>query len=406
MRARTVYRIGENRQAESLMREAIELLESQPEGPELGRVYSRAAGIHLGEDNRRCLELAERAVQIAERFGMQDELVRARQFRGAARCELGDPDGMQDLREAIRLGLELGLGEETAIAHGNLALQLWLWKGSAPALPEWNRMTELAEARGFELQAMWGRAGALEVLFDLGEWDELVRTADRVIAWDRERGRSQLGAFAQIYVANVQIRRGLVAEAAELTREFVPEIRRMSYAEFVAPALMVSLLVEDARGDQAAARAVADEFVATTQDQLGFRLQYLSPVLRVLLSTGMPSEQAEGLIPPPPHAEPIRHAYSRLLCRAVVAETTGDQAVAAELYREAAERWGAYGFVLGRALSLLGLARNLAALDSGAEAAEPADEARVLFDSLGAWPLAHDAAALTGVDEPLSSSSS
>jgi hypothetical protein len=43
----------------------------------------------------------------------------------------GNADGVDDLREAVRMGLELGLGEETALAYGNLAYQLWLRESPA-----------------------------------------------------------------------------------------------------------------------------------------------------------------------------------------------------------------------------------------------------------------------------------
>src|SRR2546426_1069119 len=85
-------------------------------------------------------------------------------WEGASLCELGNADGVNDLREAVRMGLELGLGEETALAYGNLAYQLWLRESPAESLAVWQKAAEFAQQRGFEMQAMWSRNGQLEAL--------------------------------------------------------------------------------------------------------------------------------------------------------------------------------------------------------------------------------------------------
>ena len=139
------------------------------------------------------LDLAGKALALAERLGLEDEVVRARQFRGSARCELGDADGVNDLREAVRMGLELGLGEETALAYGNLAYQLWLRESPAESLAVWQKAAEFADQRGFEMQAMWSRNGQLEALFDLGRWDEVLEISERVIALGRVARRQPGG---------------------------------------------------------------------------------------------------------------------------------------------------------------------------------------------------------------------
>src|SRR5262249_44890669 len=153
------------------------------------RAYGRAAGMALvGGRYEESLELAGKALDLAGRLGLQDEIVRARQFRGSALCELGEADGINDLREAVRMGLELGLGEETALAYGSRAYRVWLRDGPAESLAVWQKAAEFADQRGFEMQAMWSRNGQLEALFDLGRWDEVLEISERVIAWDDTRG--------------------------------------------------------------------------------------------------------------------------------------------------------------------------------------------------------------------------
>ena len=185
-RARNMHRVGDSGPARVMAEESVRLLERLPPSTQLARAYGRAAGMALvGGRYQESLDLAGKALALAERLGLQDEVVRARQFRGSALCELGNADGVNDLREAVRMGLELGLGEETALAYGNLAYQLWLREGPAESLAVWQKAAEFAQQRGFEMQAMWSRNGQLEALFDLGRWDEVLEISERVITLGR-----------------------------------------------------------------------------------------------------------------------------------------------------------------------------------------------------------------------------
>src|SRR5581483_581891 len=104
--SRAASQMGDTERSGALLRQAVEILEREPPGPELARAYSREAGAALlaarWEESRR---LAERALGLAERLGLEQEVVRARQYLGAARCELGDDGGLADLWGALRLGL-------------------------------------------------------------------------------------------------------------------------------------------------------------------------------------------------------------------------------------------------------------------------------------------------------------
>jgi tetratricopeptide (TPR) repeat protein len=79
--------------------------------------------------------------------------------------------------------------------------------------------------------------------------------------------------------------------------------------------------------------------------------------------------------------------------RAQLAEAAGDRATAADLYREAVERWREFGSVPELAYALLGLGRCLAALGQP-EAQEPLREARELFSSMGYKPALAETEAL------------
>jgi class 3 adenylate cyclase/tetratricopeptide (TPR) repeat protein len=399
-RARNMHRVGDSGPARVMADESVRLLERLPSSTQLARAYGRAAGMALvGGRYEESLELAGKALDLAARLGLEDEVVRARQFRGSALCELGDADGVSDLREAVRMGLELGLGEETALAYGNLAYQLWLRESPAESLSVWQKAAEFADQRGFEMQAMWSRNGQLEALFDLGRWDELLDISERVIAWDEGRGGSQVGTVAGIYRANVLVRRARVDEAEPLIGGILPRVRTIAYAEFLSPALMTAALVAEARGDVTAVRSLVDELISATEEHPNYRVQYLSEIVRLLLAGGGTVESAHELIPDEDPVWPRRLLLSHLSARAVVAEASQDHAEALLLFDRAAEGWRAYGFSLVHALSLLGAARALGALGRDGEARERLQAARSILRSIDAAHLVADVEALLSASE-------
>src|SRR6185369_374036 len=206
-------------------------------------------------------EFAERALALAERFELEDEAVRARQNLGAARCELGDAGGLADLWAALREGLDLGIGVGTAVSYGNLAYQLWLLDGPAISLQVWDSAVEFSEVRGFASEWAWGRCGQIEVLFDLGHWDELLEIALEVEAWDREEGGGQLRTFAEFSRAMVLTERGDLQAAVLLEEEFLPRVRILQRPEFLAPAISLGAVLEHRRGHGSMAMDLVDEFV-------------------------------------------------------------------------------------------------------------------------------------------------
>jgi tetratricopeptide (TPR) repeat protein len=381
---RALNKLGDLRDLDRLMREAVEILEREPPGPELARAYSRAAGIQLTQgDFEACRRYAEQALELAEELGMDDEVVRARQNLGAARCELGDPGGLADLWAALRLGLELGAGVETALSYGNLAYQLWLLEGPAIALQVWDSAVEFSEVRGFHTEAYWSRCGRLEVLFDLGRWDDLVETALEIEGWDREEGGGQLRTFAEFMRAMVLVRRGEIRSAVLLEEEFLPRVRILQRAEFLAPALCLGALLEQMRGHTTMAVDLVEEYVGVTEEHDSYRSQFLPDAARVLVANDR-VERLASLIPQTDGAS-ARTRTAIATARAILAEARGDLEDAADRYAAAAAAWLSYGSIPERALALAGEGR----CRSGAgdpRAGQSLRAAREAFAALGATP--------------------
>lgn len=385
LKTRALHRLGDLRDAGMFLEEAISILEKEPPGPELARAYSRMAGhqLQLGEYER-CRDFAERTLELAERFGLDDEAIRARQNLGAARCQLGDRGGLADLWAAVRQGLDLGVGVETAVSYGNLAYQLWLLDGPAIALQVWDSAVEFAQVRGFSTERMWSECGRLEVLFDLGRWDELIATALRIEAWDREEDGGQMRTFAQFQRAAVLLYRGQIRDAVLLEEEFLPRVRILQRAEFLSAALAVGAVLEHRRGHEPTAIDLVEEFARVSEGHVTYRLQYLPDVARVLVACGHAGRvEALARVGSPPRNR--RSELALLTVEAVLAEARGEHGDAARRYAEAAQAWLSYGSLPERAHALLGEGRCRKGI--GDPAAGPAlDAAHDTFEALGAEP--------------------
>jgi class 3 adenylate cyclase/tetratricopeptide (TPR) repeat protein len=386
---------GDTRGAYTVLAEAIELLEREPPSPELCSAYEGMAGDRvMSGHTEEALDRADKALALADDLGGLPEVrTRALDVRGMARCDLGDFGGMDDLRAALALSLELGAGYDTAVIYNNLSEPVWLVDGAAAGLAICQEGIDLADRRGLGQVAMWLRASTLAFLLDLGRWDEALALADEAIGWDRAHGGDYLGVGSQRYTSLVLLWRGELAAARALATEVLPKAREINDLQQLVPALVNAALIEQASGDHAAALALAEEAVQVTADRAGghrFRGQHLADLVR-LTAEAAPSLARDLVEQAQPTA--TRYRLAALTARAVLAETAGDAERAAGLFAEAADGWRAYGQVLEHGRALLGAGRCLARLDR-AEGPSALREAHALFTRLGARPLAAEAGTL------------
>ena len=376
---------GETSRARALLAEAVDLLERESPGRELALAY-----LHTARDDmlsgraQDCLESSEKAITLSRELGLENHVARALQFRGFARFELGDAEGSDDLRESLRISLELGLGYYTVNAYGNLAELVWTTEGPAQALELYRAAVDFGRRRGIAFKAKWVEAESLWVLYDLGRWDDVLTTADELIRWDEAYGGSQVGVMALSYKAHVLVRRGQTVEAGSLANEFLPRARAIEDPQVLAPALVIAALIEKARAEPAGAVSLIEEFDEATRDDARFRNIHLPDALRVSIYAGA-LDDAERLLESA-RGSAARDRYAVLTGGAVLAEARGELEGAAAHYIEAAAAWGDFGHALEHGQALLGLGHCRLALGQ-AEANSALVAARELFARLGAGPL-------------------
>jgi class 3 adenylate cyclase/tetratricopeptide (TPR) repeat protein len=381
-------RRGDTVGARALRDRALELLQGGSPGPEVAYAYAAMAGSYmLSGDAQECLEWSNRTLELAERLRLTEEIVRARNFRGMARCELGDFGGLDDLRESLRFGLEAGLATLAVSAQNNLGDWVWLIEGAEAGLEAKREAGELAKSRG--LTGIWVAAETCWPLYDVGAWDELLRVADEIAEIEQTRGKGQAGAIALSQKANVLVHRGNLDLAIAFGEELLGRARAIEDRQVLAPALTVSALLEQSRGDLPAALSLIAEFEKLTSGTPSYRAHYLLDALRVCLAAGA-MERAESLLVEAGGAA-ARHRHAVLTAHAVLAEARGELVEASTRYAEAAELWAEYGFVLEEGQAQLGRGRSLIGIGRMAEGAAPLETARKLFQGLGAAPLIAEA---------------
>jgi class 3 adenylate cyclase/tetratricopeptide (TPR) repeat protein len=391
---------GHSAEASAILDEATELLERHPPGRELSLAYRRLAGrdMILGRAEAAVLS-AEKALELAERLGLQEHSTSILQFRGIARCELGEVEsGLEDLRAGLRLALERGYTAAAGTGYSNLGSFAWLLDGPAAGLEVHSTGIEFAERRGIPGLIAWLKAETTWMLFDLGRWDEVLEATEDVVEWDRSVGGALQGMTARAYQAQVLVRRGETAEAAALATDFVARARDAQDAQLLVPALAIAALVEQARGDLPAAMTLIEDLEQQTSEMSDWHRARFLPELTEICVAARDIEPARRL------ADGIRvtagrAGHSLIAARAVLAEADGQTAEAAALHEDAAAGWRAYGSVVGLAQSLLGAGRCLLALGRAEEARPKLDEARDIFAGLGARPALAEVDALLG-DQP------
>ncbi|MET0479226.1 MAG: hypothetical protein ABW222_14880, partial [Actinomycetota bacterium] len=380
---------GEAGRSRDALGSAVELLERAPPGPELCSAYAQMAMDRVMSGHpQEALVWADKALALADQLGgLPEERLRALDSRGVARGDLGDLGGMDDLRAALTIGLEVGAGYDTAVVYNNLIEPLWLSEGPAAALAMCQEAIEFTERRGLGEGTAWIRSATLTPLLDLGRWDEAVDSADALIAWERDHGGQYMSEMAHQIKATVLLWRGGVDAARVLAREFLPRARAIDDLQLLVPALAVAAAVEQAAGDHTAARGLLQEVQRLVGDRGGGRWylgQYVAELVRVCLALG-DRGTAEALAAQA-HDGVARNRHGLLTARAALAEADGALDQAAQRYDEAAARWADYGHQLERARALLGAGRCLLTLGQPAGRHRLRD-AHAVLTALNAGPL-------------------
>ena len=365
--------------------EALELLADDEPSPELVTVLTRASSTRWildPQDRRLLLPDLMRAVALAADLDMP-EPIETLATLGMLRCSLGDLEGLEDSRRAVRAARDQGLGMEYVHSLFQDAILVTSVEGPRAILEELEEAREFCERRGMVAYANWIRCSSGEPLALLGAWDEASAVLTATVPM-----LDELGDLADLIQSKSQETmlsywRGELAAARDLAGWL--EGRRAlasgleCYCEV--PIACVKHLLGD---DLAAERLLSEVNVLHGFNPDARYAELLTEGARIAVTCGA-AETAARLVD---GLEPVVPVYEHILTtvHALIAEAHEDRGMAADAFAEASLRWKAFGVPYEEAHALLGQGRCLVALGRAPEAAAPLAEAREIFARLGAKP--------------------
>ncbi len=395
-----LWRLGAPLREEAVV-EAIALLEAEEPGPELVAAYAELAAFHdvFSSAYPEAITAAARALQLAAELRLP-EPARALGFRGLARAQLGERQGLDDMRRAIVLSVERGRSRDAAVVSYNLAEALWLYEGPNAALAACREGIDFCERRGISEFAFGGAVQSLAFLAACGRPEEALVEAEPLAARAEAAGDVSLIEARSVQL-HVLAERGEAARTAAGTEHLAAAARETTELQQLAIGLAATARLLLAHGRQNEAREVLHEL----EQRPGIRgdnvytalLPGLVRCALALQDTELAARLRVGVEPRTPLAE---HVLSATL--AALTEVIGDSAEAADRYAEAAGRWQEFGHVPERAYALLGCGRCLLVLGRS-KADKPLHEARELFTALGYRPALAETEALLGQAEAAAS---
>jgi class 3 adenylate cyclase len=386
----SVLRQAGDPHSRDLIAEALVLLETEAPGPELVSAYAELATARARDSAyAEAIAAAERALQLAAGLGLP-EPARALGGRGSARAALGDAQGLADMRRALGLAVEQGLGRDAAVLHNNLAFATWQYQGPAAALELCDEGIEFCQRRGIAEVALWIAAMSLTFLAACGRSEDALADVESVAARAEAAGDTVLIEARSVQL-DLLAKRGEGAQAAA-AEQLVATARETGEPQNMAMAFAAAAQLMLADGHNERAKALLEELEATsgTRDDSNYAT-HLSELVRCALALGDPALASRLIAGVEPHTPLQQHALAA--CRAALAEAAGDHKTASAAYTDAATQWRQFGDVPELAYALLGDGRCLVAL--GAPGADGLlNEARELFTAMGYLPALDETEAL------------
>src|SRR3954452_536064 len=287
--ASAVWVQGDTTRSSELENQAIEKLERHPAGEELLNAYARrASSLSIAGRSQEALEAVDRALALATELKSESHSPRLYQSRAIARTDLGDLEGLADLRKGLEVARKQGDAFSEGVAYTNLASNL-LPTSPTEALAAWNEGIAFATKRGMVANRFWQLAESTWALFVLGQWDEVIERASVVVEWAEGGGLMYAGAIAAAQHALVLVHRGHPEAAGPLLERFVPVARDAGDPQVVVPALAAAARLAAARDDLAAAVEFLRELEARTRTGASlYRPNYLSDVVAIAFDAGAP----------------------------------------------------------------------------------------------------------------------
>jgi tetratricopeptide (TPR) repeat protein len=270
---------GDRESTDTHLERAADLVSSlQPSRAKASVLTSRARAAYLSTHYARADALAREALTMAEQLGLDAIRAEALLYAGSSRLELGDPSGLDDVRESIAVGNAIN-SPEVARSYNNLAVLLRLDGRLDEAEEAWREGHRVAVRFGLVPYLNWDRGAVVGRLFELGRWDEALAAADEAFE-AQHRGTTQSSHSAALVRAQIRIARDDPGGALADSASALDDGRAVGYPQALYPSLMVRAFVLTSLGDVAGGRKLLEELMdhrSNEQSELAFGATSIGP---------------------------------------------------------------------------------------------------------------------------------
>ena len=198
---------GRRAEANRYAADAVAMLESLPPGPELARAYCNRADLGMEEHELDiAIDLAQRAIALAEPWGNAEILSEALNILGTVRLIAGDLSGQADLERSLQLALAGGLQGNVASGYTNLGAMAVSRRHYEQASRYLNLGLSYCEARDLDSWWLYMLAYRARLRFEQGDWNEASEDVEAVLRHPRTTSVSRIPALR--ILGHLRVRRG------------------------------------------------------------------------------------------------------------------------------------------------------------------------------------------------------
>jgi DNA-binding CsgD family transcriptional regulator/tetratricopeptide (TPR) repeat protein len=200
--------MGQRAPAERYAREATDLLETLPPGPELAMAYSNRAQLHMLSDNvAETLRWGHRAIELAEKLGDPEILSHALNNVGIAEVEAHEIEaGRARLERSLQIAQTYELHEHAARAYTNLGSEAIRLRDYPAAIRYLNDGINYCIERDLDLWNLYQVAWRARAHLEQGRWLEAGEDALQVLNNPGAVPLARLTALTML--GRLRIRRG------------------------------------------------------------------------------------------------------------------------------------------------------------------------------------------------------
>jgi class 3 adenylate cyclase/tetratricopeptide (TPR) repeat protein len=253
--------VGEHDRASNHLRQALDLIEPEPDSWTKAFVLSHAARLNLLRARLgAAIALGRQALQIADSLDLDEIRVHSLNTIGTARVEQSEPAGLEDVERSLRLAQRIN-SPESARGYLNLSVLTAMSGDLSRSVAVHSEGLREAERLGLGGWLRFLRGHSAHYAYWGGRWRDAMKSADEFLA-EIEAGSPHYEENQNRNVrALIRLARGDADGALEDTEKSLARAREVKDAQNLCPTLAVRAFVLLSVGESDAAGRLAAEVV-------------------------------------------------------------------------------------------------------------------------------------------------